>query len=253
MTQWGCPMVGLARETRKPAARQRFEEASLHLLGGFQLTVDGALLPLPLAVQRVLAFLCVHDRPVLRSRVAGALWAETSDERAAACLRSALWRLQRVRCEIVAVTRGQLQVSPEVAVDYRDALRCVYGVDRPAPGEARRSWIALLGDDLLPDWYDDWLAGPREAFRQGRLRALERLSAECAASGAFEDAVVAGLAAVSAEPLRETAHAAVIHAHLGEGNVAEALRQYGIYAGALASELGVEPSPRIRSLLPTSR
>lgn len=243
-------MVGLAREVRDRGAAGRAAENSLGLLGEFRLSVDGAEVPLPLAVQRLLAFLCLHDRPVLRARVAGVLWTETSDERAGACLRSALWRLQRLGCEIVDATREQLQVSPAVRIDYRDALRYVGREERVGADDAARARIGLLGDDLLPDWYDDWLVGPREAFRQGRLRALERLSADCAAAGDFEEAVVAGLAAVSAEPLRETAHAAVIHAHLGEGNVAEAVRQYRIYARALASELGVEPSARIRSLLP---
>jgi DNA-binding SARP family transcriptional activator len=54
---------------------------------------------------------------------------------------------------------------------------------------------------------------------------------------------------VAAEPLRESAHRALIGAHLAEGNPGEALRQYQLFRGLLGRELGIEPSPRIRALL----
>ena len=45
--------------------------------------------------RRVMAILALRDGPLLRVFVAGALWPDTVDERAAASLRSALWRLHR--------------------------------------------------------------------------------------------------------------------------------------------------------------
>jgi DNA-binding SARP family transcriptional activator len=57
-----------------------------------------------------------------------------------------------------------------------------------------------------------------------------------------------GLAGVEAEPLRESAHRAVIKAHLAMGNRAEALRQYKRYAEVIRRELNLEPSPDLRSL-----
>jgi DNA-binding SARP family transcriptional activator len=42
----------------------------------------------------------------------------------------------------------------------------------------------------------------------------------------------------------------LIQAHLAEGNVAEAARQFRLYERLVTTELGVEPSPRIRALLP---
>jgi DNA-binding SARP family transcriptional activator len=61
--------------------------------------------------------------------------------------------------------------------------------------------------------------------------------------------VLAGLAAVGREPLRESAHRALIQAHLAEGNAGEAVRRYRRYAEIADRELGVEPSPMMRALL----
>lgn len=41
----------------------------------------------------------------------------------------------------------------------------------------------------------------------------------------------------------------MITVHLAEGNAAEALRQYHVYRRMLALELGLPPSPSIRSLV----
>ena len=67
-------------------------------------------------------------------------------------------------------------------------------------------------------------ASEQERFRQLRLHALEATSDQMLAEGSTFDALCAGLAAVSCEPLRESAHRCVIAAHLAEGNTSEATR-----------------------------
>jgi len=106
-------------------------------------------------------------------------------------------------------------------------------------------------DDLLPDWYDEWVIVRRERYRQLRLQALDALCDRLSAEQRYGDAVRVGLAAVAAEPLRESAHRAVVRAHIAEGNFAEALRHYEIYKRILAAELGLEPSGRMMALLET--
>jgi DNA-binding SARP family transcriptional activator len=48
--------------------------------------------------------------------------------------------------------------------------------------------------------------------------------------------------AISAEPLRESAHRSLIKAHIAEGNLTEARRAYLAYRGLVQRELGVLPS-----------
>ena len=58
-----------------------------------------------------------------------------------------------------------------------------------------------------------------------------------------------GIRAVSMEPLRESAHRAVIAAHLAEGNSVEALRQFASLRRLLQTELGIVPSTATVQLL----
>ena len=105
------------------------------------------------------------------------------------------------------------------------------------------------GGELLPDWYDDWVLIERERFRQLRLYALEALCTDLAAVGSYASAVEVGLACVAAEPLRESAHRALIAIHLAEGNRGEAIRQYRLYRTLVLRELGLTPSAELQSMV----
>jgi DNA-binding SARP family transcriptional activator len=106
-----------------------------------------------------------------------------------------------------------------------------------------------LTRDLLAGWYEDWVLIERERFRQLRLHALEAICERLVALGRFGEAVEAGLAAVAGEPLRESAHRALIQAYLAEGNPWEGVRQFRSYAQLLREELGAETSPMMRDLV----
>lgn len=233
-----------------PAARRQARGLRLVLLSGFQVERDGRPLPLPLSAQRVVAFLALHERPVQRLYVAGNLWLDSSEDRANASLRTALWRLRRPGCTLVDASATHVSLAAGLAVDVRDeterARRATGGAAEP---DARD--VAALCDagDLLPDWYDDWVVLARERFRQARLHALEALCLSLAARGRYAEAAEAGLAAVAGEPLRESAHRAVIRAHLAEGNPGEAIRQYRLCRRLLHDELGLQPSPQLEELV----
>jgi len=225
----------------------------LSVLGGFALTVDGEpLQPCPSA-QRVLVYLAVHgrERPVQRRTLAERLWAETTSSRAAASLRSTLWRLPRPHDrELVRTTGSTVDLAPDVAVDLwagEDQARRI-SAGRLAELEQLEQFTELTSD-LLPDWSEEWLLVEQESYRQARLHALEKLCTDLAAAGRYPAALAAGLAAVRCEPLRESAHRRVIEVHLAEGNPSEALRQFQAFRRLLADELGLPPSPAIRQLV----
>ena len=229
----------------------------LSVLGGFSLTVDGEpLRPCPSA-QRVLVYLAVHgrSRPVQRRTLAERLWAETTSGRAAASLRSTLWRLPRPHDrELVRTTPSTVDLAPDVQVDLwageDQARRLSAGGDPREPARLEQlEQFTELTSDLLPDWSEEWLLVEQESYRQARLHALERLCTDLAAAGRYQAALAAGLAAVRCEPLRESAHRRVVEVHLAEGNPSEALRQYQAFRRLLADELGLPPSPAIRRLV----
>jgi DNA-binding SARP family transcriptional activator len=233
------------------APAERHTPVRLGLLGGFRLTIQAEDIPLPTNAQRLVCFLALHDQPLLRPYVAGTLWGESTEDRAGGSLRSALWRLRHPTYTLVALTSDHIALSPTVAVDFREGEDLAHRVLDPAQDLDDVAAVNedVLSEDLLPDWTEDWVLMERERYHQLRLRALEALCRRLTAKGRFGQAVQAGLAAVSGEPLRESARAALIEAHLAEHNVVAAQREYDAFRRLLQDELGVEPSEQIRALV----
>jgi DNA-binding SARP family transcriptional activator len=222
----------------------------LCLLGGFELRCNGAVFHVTQAAERLLAFLAIRSRPVLRAYVAGSLWSDSTEQHSTGSLRSALWRLGRSGHRLVDADAERLRLAPDVHVDLHEvtdrAQRLVHG----APVEEGDLAALISAVELLPDRYDDWVLLERERYRQLRMHALEILCLKLSVAGRHGEAIDAGLAAVGGEPLRESAHRVLIRAHLAEGNRCEAMRQFDRYRTLLHNELGLQPSPDISALVP---
>lgn len=229
------------------------DEFHLSLQGAFELAGGAVPLVLPGNSQRLLAFLALRDRTVTRAATAGTLWPEASEAHGHASLRSAISRLDAITRDAIEVDYLDLRLAPSVTVDIRDsralAHRLLIVDTLPSATDMSAEAIAALSSDLLPDWYDEWAIVQAEDWRQLRLHALEALAAALTAAGRFADATTAALAAVNAEPLRESAHAALIRVHLAEGNQSEALRAFAQYRALLMAELGLEPTRALRALV----
>jgi DNA-binding SARP family transcriptional activator len=243
-------MTGAGTLTQEAAPSMRADAPVLHLVDGFELGLAGHRLELALPAQRLLAFLALHDQPLLRCYVAGVLWLDSNDEHAAGSLRSALWRVRRLDVPLVEANGSRLQLATAVAVDVRSIVAWARRMLDPAT-ELRESDIAPIWSpgELLPDWYDDWVGIERERLRALRTHALEALCTRLTAAGRYGEATEAGLAAIRDEPLRESAHRVLICVHLAEGNRAAALQQYRSFAHRLQDELDMRPSGRMERLV----
>ena len=219
----------------------------VRLMDGFELVSGGVPVPCPLTAQRLLAFLGLHDRPLQRLFVAGKLWTDSTEERALASLRSAIYRANRPIAALVRVADSRLSLGPDVRVDVRAASAHAHALIEGEGCECRPG--PLLDGELLPDWYDDWLIIERERFRQLRLHGLEALSRRLLEHRRFGEAAEAALSAIAGEPLRESAHRALIRVHFAEGNPSEALRHFELFRRMLHDELGLAPSPQLVALM----
>jgi DNA-binding SARP family transcriptional activator len=245
VAQSNTKRLGLAWTTRR--------RSQLRLLSSFELRRAGAPVSLPQSAERLLAFLAVHDRALERSFVAGSLWLDATDARALGSLRSALWRVHTVYDGVIDVAGTRLCLAPEVEVDLRvghSIARQLLDHGRFQADVGSTDALTTLEADLLPDWYvEDWLALPREQWRQLRLHALEALAVRLAQRGDFAAAVAAALASIRGDPLRESAHRSLVRVHLAEGNICEAISTYRRFRTLLLRELGVEPSSVFGQLL----
>jgi DNA-binding SARP family transcriptional activator len=223
---------------------------ALHLLGGFELRAAARSRQVPPSSQRVLAYLALNERPQLRTQVAGTLWPETNEVRAHASLRTALWRLRRVSPSVIQTPGDRLGLSTSVSVDVREVMRLAHRAKGTSVAEDEKMIRTLLRmGDLLPGWFDDWVLADRERFRQLRLHALESACTQLVGARNFSSAVELGLAAVAAEPLRESAHVALAKAFLAEGNRSEAILDFRRFRELLDGELGICPSATFARLV----
>jgi DNA-binding SARP family transcriptional activator len=197
---------------------------------------------------RLVALLGVRG-PATREGIAATLWPEADAGHAHGAVRTAIWRLNRSRPGLLDRDDSMVRLAASVEVDVRDLVDTAHRVllgETDIGGTAFRRLVDA--GELLPGWSDDWITVERERLRQLRLHALEALAHRMAARREFGLAMEAALAAVRAEPLRESAHRAVINVHLREGNQGEASRQYDECVRLLAREMGVGPSAETAAL-----
>ncbi|WP_182113873.1 MULTISPECIES: BTAD domain-containing putative transcriptional regulator [unclassified Actinotalea] len=221
----------------------------LRLLGGFQAWCGADEIRLPRTLQHLVARVALGGRAA-RALLAGELWPDLPEHRAHGNLRTSIWQVRRLCPDLVADAGDALMLAPHAVVDVHQAHALAMSVIRDAAGVPTDALMPHLHAlELLPGWYDDWVLAERERDRQLRVHALELAASELLRRGVPGAAMHAALAAVRLEPLRESAHRAVIEVHLREGNVALALDAYSLYGKLVLAEFGIEPSPALQHLL----
>jgi len=233
---------------------QSNDQVTLRVLSGFEVWVGGEHVAVTSNVERLLGLLAVRRRPQARLSVASTLWMDTTEDRATANLRTALWKARQSIDGCIDVQGNHIALSPQVDVDLTSVVETTHRLlDGDAELRAEDLDTGMLTGELLPGWDEEWILFERERLRQLCIHALEALCRRLSQDGHAGRAVDAGLAAVSAEPLRESAQRALIAAHLAEGNVSEARRQYQDYRAILWDSLGIEPSDTLRSIVGLTR
>jgi DNA-binding SARP family transcriptional activator len=226
----------------------------ISVLGGFSLYWRGSMQAgIPRASRRVLAFLAIRGGMISRAAVAGSLWPDATDSNAYSSLRAALARLEPKHRKVLQASKLELGLAEGVGIDLRHAQvlarRLLDPAVIPKQSDLSAAAVVALSGDLLPGWYDDWVLVEAEDWRQLRLHALEALAGRLTAAGCWGQAADAASVAMRAEPLRESAHAALIQVHLAEGNQSEAVREFTHYRALLHAELGLEPTLRLHRLI----
>ena len=215
----------------------------VRVLGRFRVEVEQQPIQLPIQAQRVVGYLAVTGSCERRDRLAGRLWPFSPQCRADANLRTALWRIGSTGPGLLDTSRTFVSLQEDVEVDVRTArARARSLIDSSVDTASPVTTPGLWEDDLLVGWDEEWLVIERERMRQLRIHGLEALSRSLARCGRFSEAIDAALTAIAAEPLRESAHTALIEAHIAEGNHSEANRELESYRLLLRHELGLDPS-----------
>lgn len=199
--------------------------------------------------KRVLAFLAVCERPRPREYVAFSLWPGATEDRAAASFRNAICKIRDHTPRLLTCDTKVIGLAPDVAVDYHELRASAYALgELPADSTVHRL-VDAYSKDLLPEWYDGWIAIARARWLELRLHALDALTDRLIVEGRYMAAMDAAVAAVAIEPIRETSRRTLIRAYIAEGNMARAICEFERFRMLLRRDLDVEPSPELRHLV----
>lgn len=222
------------------------------MLGGFDLEWRGYGVSLPDKVRRLVAMIALRG-PLPRVTVAERFWPDNSPTESLARLRTAIWRAHSGIPNLITTANGRLSLAPWVWVDVTEvatlAARMSAGETCPASVDSASDAVVLSANSLLPEWDDQWVLQDREHIRQLQVHALETMASVLLKQHRYGRALDSAIRAVRIEPMRESAHRAVIEVHLAESNVAEAVREYGAFRQLLLEEIGVGPSPALQDLV----
>ncbi|MFF1447819.1 BTAD domain-containing putative transcriptional regulator [Streptomyces sp. NPDC058274] len=231
------------------------------VLGSLETRESGELIRVRgMRQQRLLALLLLNaNRVVPVDALVDELW-EDPPPSARPQVHNAIRDLRRIlsaadECSLVTVDVGYRLVVPEDAVDaHRFAARV--RAAKTAEREGRSAEAIGLLQSALDLWRGDAFAGihcPAVAgaamrFNEQRLTAIEDLMALRLRAGEYS-ALVGELHGLTAEyPLRESLRGSLMIALYRSGRQADALAVYDEARRHLAEELGLEPSPQLRSL-----
>jgi DNA-binding SARP family transcriptional activator len=185
-----------------------------------------------------------------RTQLAGILWPDTTDARAMASLRAAVWQVRHSTDGLLASNGSTLELCGDVRVDVSELASFAGAAETtPTDLEFEETMRVLQTGELLPGWYEDWVLFERERIQHLRLRALESLALTNLQAGNPHRALVAARTAAGIEPLHEGAQTLLVRACLACGNVPEAVRHYQWYRSQLLRELGIMPSTQLTDLV----
>jgi predicted ATPase/DNA-binding SARP family transcriptional activator len=228
-------------------------QLSIRLLGPFDVQFGGERIDRihSRKEQWLLALLALRSgREVTREWLAGTLWPDSLKQQALAYLRRSLYLLKAAlgdqsRCI-------QSPSAHSLCLDVSGAFVDVVAFDAAiARGDAAslRHAVTLYRGPLLEGCEEDWAVSERQAHELSFLSTLETLAELLRESGEIGQAISCLRRLVQADPLRESAHRALMVALAEHGDYAAMIQVYRELRLFLRREVNSEPSPETLQLL----
>ena len=222
------------------------------LLGGFEVSCDGK----PIAItsrpaQSLFAYLILSAGIAhRREKLAGMLWPDSLEETARDNLRHALWRMRKA-LEAASSTRflyaDDITISFKESSDYwLDATE----LEKLSESASADELIAVLSEyqgELLPGFYDEWVALEREHLYSIFEHHMARLMSLLQDEKRWLDILDWGERWIKLGQKPEPAYRVLMSAHAAKGDMSKVAATYQRCVKSL-KEFGVEPSEQTREL-----
>jgi DNA-binding SARP family transcriptional activator len=250
--------VGMLSNFVAQITRDRSEAApiALEILAG-RVRVDGAVARLSGREFELLTAIAQRREPTMRSRLADLLWPDLDEFAGRNALSVCLHRLRAHLGREDAIERDadgyRLHVDAFVDVwEIERAVATLRGHNHIRESERaalRRAWERLCAEryPALERW--EWFEPVMRRMSELRTAIAHRLAEDALESGDPDAALAYAVDVIEYDPCDELAREIAIRAHLANGDRAAALRSFRQYRDVLRSELQVEPSATLASLL----
>ena len=226
----------------------------LRLLGDFE-ALTGTGMPVDVSAKKGRALLAIVALSTAgstsRQRLANLLWGDRGDEQARGSLRQTLSSLRR---DLAAVDAEILSADDEtVALDRMHLGTDISDFTRLAHSDNVNDLhlaMSLYRGDLLADTtvhvreFEDWVSGERTRLHSLAVTSAERLWALEAGAGRIDIAK----RVIALEPLKESAHRALMQSYAEAGENGLAIQHYSNCRDLLKVELGIAPGIEIERL-----
>src|SRR5262249_5306083 len=171
--------------------------------------------------QQIIAFLALQRTPaVVRRKIAGLLWPDSTDAQAQTNLRRELHHLRQVLPEAetaLEIGTRTLGWNPSHVVVDLDEFRRAAEEGLRGRRDRLETAAALYKGDLLPDCDDAWIAAERDHVRMRAIQVFAALIGMLEDERAFPAAIDYAQRLIQIDPLHEGAWRSLMRSHARRG------------------------------------
>jgi DNA-binding SARP family transcriptional activator len=218
----------------------------LELFGRGQLVSDNRVVRLERKTAALFAFLALEGA-TSRSRSAGLLWADSTEELARSSLRQRLYRLRTSVGKDLIVSDEPLRLDPSLAIDAVRFESLIFTGEFEAALKLEGELLAGNDYDDCPD-LNDWVLTARERLESGRREALSSEANRLETAGDYQKALGRAQQLLTRDPISEDGHRRVMRLHYLAGNRPAAIQAFEHCKTILETQLGIEPLPETQNL-----
>ena len=227
----------------------------IRLLGQFDVRLDGKTVGVPTRpAQSLLAYLFLNSGVShRREKLAGLLWPDASEANARSNLRHELWRLRKA-IETGLPTGREFILADEIGIavnpraDYWLDVDVLEKGSDGADANVLINRLALYRGELLPGFYDDWVALEREHAQSLFEQQIQHLLDGLAQAHRWQETLDWGERWIALGQCPEPAYRALMVAYGALEDRSKVASTYRRCAESLRVELGVEPSDQTRAI-----
>jgi predicted ATPase/DNA-binding SARP family transcriptional activator/uncharacterized protein HemY len=233
----------------------------IRLLGQFDLKRNSAPVEIPSrAAQSLLAYLILASGSShRRERLAGMLWPDSTDANSRSYLRKALWQIRK-SLPPIDVAGSDYITADDIAIAFNpnseywlDADLVRSEIRKSTPTDDLIEAVSVYQGELLPGFYDDWVALERDRIKASFDQKVNTLLSRLIVGEQWEQVINWSEQWIALGEAPEPAFRALMVAYANMGDMAKVAAAYARCVEALSDELGIEPSEQTSALFSNLR